>query len=139
MTVAAVAPASDTPRPLVAIASGIGLIVAVLTLPLVLVLGGPLNGWVLGVALWSANWGLQIFTAKLAMGVAPTAAVGMSGISFISRAWLVAGFLFVVALKYDETIGLVAAGVFLAAFTCDLLGRTILFALRQKLKEDSPR
>ncbi|CAN0404357.1 unnamed protein product, partial [Phaeothamnion confervicola] len=73
--------------------------------------GGPLNGWVLGLALWSANWGLQLFTAKVALGVTPTAAVGMSGISFISRAWLVAGFLFVVALKYDETIGLVAAGV----------------------------
>ena len=136
MTVATAAPPSDTPRPLVAIASGIGIIVAAITLPVVLVLGGPLNGWVLGVALWLANWSLQIFTAKIAMGVTPTAAVGMSGISFISRAWLVAGFLFVVALKYDETIGLVAAGVFLAAFTCDLLGRTILFALRQKIQKE---
>ena len=139
MTVAAASPSSDTPRPLVAIASSIGLIVAVLTLPVVLALGGPLNGWVLGLALWSANWGLQLFTAKVALGVTPTAAVGMSGISFISRAWLVAGFLFVVALKYDETIGLVAAGVFLAAFTCDLLGRTVLFALSQKIKKDTPQ
>lgn len=139
MTVVAASPSTDTPRPVVAIASSIGVIVAVLTLPVVLLLGGPLNGWVLGLALWSANWAAQIFTAKIAMGVTPTAAVGMSGISFISRAWLVAGFLFVVALKYDETIGLVAAGVFLAAFTCDLLGRTVLFALRQKIQKDTPQ
>jgi hypothetical protein len=111
-------------------------IVAVLTLPVVLVLGGPLNGWVFGLVLWSANWGLQIMTAKLAINQTPTLAVGMSGISFISRAWLVAIVLFVVALKYDETIGLAAAGVFLAAFTCDLAGRTALFAMRAKTNRE---
>lgn len=134
MTVTAPPPPSG-PRPVEAIASGIGVIVAVLTLPVVLLLGGPLNGWVLGLVLWSANWGLQIMTAKLALEQSPTMAVGMSGISFISRAWLVAIVLFVIALKYDETIGLVAAGVFLAAFTCDLAGRTVLFALRSKTRE----
>lgn len=125
--------------PLVAVASGIGLIVAVLSLPVVLLMGGPLNGWVVGVALWSANWGLQLLTAKLAMNSTPTAAVGMSGVSFISRAWLVAIILFVIALRYDEEIGLTAGGVFLVAFTCDLAGRTMLFALRQKVPQDTPR
>lgn len=139
MTVAAAPPASDVPRPMVAIASGIGIIVAVLTLPLVLALGGPLNGWVLGMLIWIANWSLQIATARWTMGTSPTAAVGLAGLSFISRAWIVAGVLFVVALQYDETIGLVAAGVFLAAFTADLLGRSILFAVRQKTTEDTPR
>ncbi len=98
--------------------------------PLVLLLGGPLNGWLLGVVLWSVNWGLQLWTAKVALGSTPTVAVGMSGVSFISRAWLTAIVLFVIALKYDKTIGLTAAGVFLAAFTCDLAGRTMLFAMR---------
>ena len=130
---------SDAPRPLVFVASGIGLIVAILSLPVVLALGGPLNGWVLGVFLWSVNWGLQIWTAKVAVGSSPTVAVGMSGVSFISRAWLTAIILFVIALKYDEAIGLTAAGVFLAAFTCDLAGRTMLFALRSKLQQDTPR
>lgn len=139
MTTAAPAPTSSTPRPLTAIASGIGLIVAVLTLPVVLILGGPLNGWVLGVLLWTANWSLQLLTAKAAMNVSATAAVGMSGISFISRAWIVAIILFVIALKYNETIGLAAAGVFLVAFTCDLLGRTFLFAMSQRIRKDTPR
>ena len=120
------------------VASCIGLIVAILSLPVVLALGGPLNGWVLGVFLWSVNWGLQIWTAKVAVGSSPTVAVGMSGVSFISRAWLTAIILFVIALKYDEAIGLTAAGVFLAAFTCDLAGRTMLFALRSSFSR-TPR
>ncbi len=139
MTVAATPHPADAPRPPVFIASGIGLIVAILSLPVVLALGGPLNGWVLGVILWSVNWGLQLWTAKIALGATPTVAVGMSGVSFISRAWLTAIILFVIALKYDKTIGLTAAGVFLAAFTCDLAGRTMLFAMRSKLQQDTPR
>lgn len=139
MTTAAPAPTSTTPRPVTAIASGIGIIVAVLCLPVVLLLGGPLNGWILGVVLWSVNWWLQLLTAKLAINSSPTAAVGMSGISFISRAWLTAIVLFVIALKYDEQIGLTAAGVFLVAFTCDLAGRTALFAMNQREKNDTPR
>lgn len=139
MTTAAPAPTSSTPRPVTAIASGIGLIVAVLSLPVVLVLGGPLNGWILGVLLWSANWWLQLLTAKLALNSSPTAAVGMSGISFISRAWLTAIILFVIALKYDEQIGLTAAAVFLVAFTCDLAGRTALFAMNNRATKDTPR
>ena len=136
MTTAAPAPTSTTPRPVTAIASGIGLIVAVLCLPVVLLLGGPLNGWILGVVLWSANWWLQLLTAQARASTRrrrrPS---GMSGISFISRAWLTAIILFVIALKYDEQIGLTAAGVFLVAFTCDLAGRTALFAMNQREHE----
>jgi len=139
VTVAAATPSTEAPRPLTAIASSIGIIVAVLTLPVVLLLGGPLNGWVLGVALWAANWSLQLLTGKLVMNTSATAAVGLSGLSFISRAWLVAIVLFVIALNYDEQIGLTAGAVFLVAFTCDLVGRTILFALRQRATQDTPR
>lgn len=139
ITVAATASTTDAPRPLTAIASAIGIIVAILTLPVVLLAGGPLNGWVLGVVLWAANWSLQLLTAKLVVHATPTAAVGLSGVSFISRAWLVAIVLFVIALNYDEQIGLTAGAVFLVAFTCDLIGRTVLFALRQKATQDTPR
>jgi hypothetical protein len=127
------------PRPLTFVASGAGLIAAFLCLPFVLVLGGPLNGWIVGVLLWSANWALQIFTGKIALNSSATAAVGLSGISFISRAWLTAIILFVIALQYDKTVGLVAAGVFLVAFTCDLIGRTTLFVMNQNARKDVPR
>ena len=135
----ATSPTTDGPRPLTALASGVGLIAAVLCLPVVLLAGGPLNGWIVGVALWSANWALQMLTGKLAINSSATAAVGLSGISFISRAWLVAIILFVIALRYDESVGLTAAGVFLVAFTCDLVGRTMLFVMRQNARKDVPR
>jgi hypothetical protein len=139
VTTAAPAPTSSTPRPLMAIASGIGIIVAVLTLPFVLLMGAPLNGWILGVALWSANWWLQLLTGKLAADANPTTAVGLAGLSFISRAWLTAIILFVIALRYDEQIGLTAGVIFLIAFTCDLGGRTVLYAINQRARSDTPR
>jgi hypothetical protein len=139
MTTAAPATPSSSPRPLTAIASGIGIIVAVLTLPFVLLMGGPLNGWILGVVLWSANWWLQLLTGKLVAESNPTTAVGLAGLSFISRAWLTAIILFVIALKYDEQIGLTAGVIFLVAFTCDLGGRTVLYAINQRARSDTPR
>lgn len=139
MTTAAPATPSPTPRPLMVIASGIGIIVAVLTLPLVLLMGGPLNGWILGVVLWSANWYLQLLTGKLTADANPTTAVGLAGLSFISRAWLTAIILFVIALRYDEQIGLTAGVIFLVAFTCDLGGRTVLYAINQRARSDTPR
>jgi hypothetical protein len=117
--------------------STIGLVVAVLTLPIVIVAGGPIQGWVLGLLLWSANWGASLWLAKASKGMSAPYAVGLSGASFIARAWMVAIVLFVVALTYDKTVGLVAAGVFLAAFTFDLVGRTALFAARHKQQEGS--
>ena len=139
MTTAAPATTSSTPRPVTAIASGIGIIVAVLTLPFVLLMGGPLNGWILGVALWSANWWLQLLTGRLVADANPTTAVGLAGLSFISRAWLTAIILFVIALRYDEEIGLTAGVIFLVAFTCDLGGRTVLYAINQRARSDTPR
>ena len=139
MTAVATSPPPEAPRLTTFIVSGIGLIVAILSLPVVLLLGGPLNGWVLGVVLWSANWYLQLLTGRLALNATPTAAVGMSGISFISRAWLTAIVLFVIALKYDKDIALTAAAIFLVAFTCDLAGRTALFAINSRATKDTPR
>ncbi len=139
MTTAAPATPATSPRPVTVIASGIGIIVAVLTLPFVLLMGGPLNGWILGVLLWSANWWLQLLTGKLVAESNPTAAVGLAGLSFISRAWLTAIILFVIALKYDEQIGLTAGVIFLVAFTCDLGGRTVLYAINQRARSDTPR
>ena len=110
---------------------------AILSLPVVLVLDGPIAGWVMGVVLWSLNWGGQILTTRVSRYANATTAVGMSGISFISRAWLTAIVLFIVALKYDETVGLVAAAVFLVAFTLDLAGRTVLFAVGQQQRKET--
>lgn len=115
--------------------SAIGTVAALLTFPVVFFTGGPIEGWFLGLALWLANWGVSLWLARASSNMSAPLAVGLSGASFIARAWLVAIVLFVVALTYDKTVGLVAAGVFLAAFTFDLVGRTFLFAARQRHQE----
>lgn len=116
-----------------ALLSGIGLIVGVLTLPVVLVAGGHWSGWFIGFLLWCINWGIANAAARWTFGLSATAAVGMSGVSFIARAWLTALVLFVIALRYSEEAGLIAAGVFITCFTFDLLGRTALYAQRSRV------
>lgn len=108
------------------------MIVGLLTLPIVLLAGGDWSGWLIGFLLWCINWGIANATAKFSFGMSATAAVGMSGVSFIARAWLTALVLFVIALRYSEEAGLIAAGVFITCFTFDLLGRTALYAQRSK-------
>ena len=130
--------ASREVRPIVFIASILGLIAAFLALPVVLLAGGPDraagprrsgSGWRTG---WPARDG------QGSLGLEPTTAVGMSGVSFIARAWLIAIILFIVAARFDRTAGLTAAGVFLAAFTFDLMGRTMLFTVNERARKQDP-
>jgi hypothetical protein len=113
----------------------LGFLALALALPIVLLMGGPINGWMLGVALFTGSWAAMRFITRVSADLDPTHAVGLTGISSIGRAIVVVMILFVVALKVDETVGLVAAGVFAAAFTFDLMGRTTLFAIREKQKK----
>jgi hypothetical protein len=64
-----------------------------------------------------------------------TAAVGVTGISFVIRAWTIAGILFITALKFSEEVALIAGIIFIVAFTADLIGRGMAFALRERDRE----
>ena len=128
---------SEVPRRALVFATAASIAACIVALPIVLALGGPLNGWVLGTALWVANWAVQLATAKYAMRMGQSAAVGVTGLSFIIRAWTVAGVLFITALRFNETVALVAAAVFIVAFTFDLLGRAIAFGTREKAIADA--
>lgn len=113
-------------------AAVLGIVVAVIALPLVLLLDGPFNGWLLGIGLWIGNWSLQLLTTKVSLSTTATAAVGVTGISLMSRAWITAIILFIVAIRVSEPIAITAAFVFLAAFTFDLMGRALLFAMMER-------
>lgn len=113
----------------------LGFIALLLALPIVLLLDGPASGWLIGAALFTGSWFAMRFILRVTDGLDPTQAVGLTGISSIGRAIVVVMILFVVALKVDETVGLVAGGVFAAAFTFDLMGRTTLFAIREKKRK----
>lgn len=119
-------------KPFEFVCASFGFLGLLLTLPFVLIGGGPFDGWWIGTLLWVVSWIAQIALMKFAVNLDGPQAVGISGLSFMARAWIVFGVLFVVAKRYDETAGLVAAGVFLAAFTFDLVGRMMLHALRMK-------
>lgn len=134
-TAAAPNPAPLRANPTEFILAILGFIVLLLALPVVLLLAGPVSGWTLGAALFAGSWAAQRFISKVSEGLDPTQAVGLTGISSIGRAVVVVMLLFVVALKVDETVGLVAGGVFAAAFTFDLMGRTTLFAIREKQRK----
>lgn len=134
-TAAAPNPAPLRANPTEFVLAILGFIVLLLALPVVLLLDGPMGGWLLGAGLFAASWAAQRFITKVSEGLDPTQAVGLTGISSIGRAIVVVMILFVVALKVDETVGLTAGGVFAAAFTFDLMGRTTLFAIREKQRK----
>ena len=131
-TATSTTPAPFRARPLEFVFSVLGLFVAVISLPFVLLADGPVGGWFLGAALFAASWAAGLAITKISLNMPPTHAVGVSGISFILRAWIIVAILFVVAKKGSESVGLAAAGVFLAAFSFDLLGRIILHSLQVK-------
>jgi len=129
------APASFMPRPFEFIVAILGFIVLALALPVVLLAGGPFNGWVTGALLFTFSWLAHLGITKVAQGLEPTMAVGLIGFSSIGRAIVVVLILFLIAGLVDRVMGLVGAGVFAAAFTFDLTGRTVLHALREKQKK----
>mgnify|MGYP001208018717 CR=1 FL=1 len=113
----------------------LGFVVIAIALPVVLLAGGSFNGWLLGAGLFTFSWVIQIGIMKVAQGLDPTMAVGLVGLSSIGRAVIVVLMLFLFAGKVDRVMGLIGAGVFAAAFTFDLMGRSVLHAIRQKEKK----
>jgi len=111
-------------------AAVLGTVVALLALPVTLLAGAPVEGWLLGFGLWIGNWTVHLLAKRAAERAPATTAVGISGISLMGRAWLVAIVLFVFALRVSEPIALTAAIVFLAAFTFDLTGRMLLHGMK---------
>jgi len=100
-----------------------------LALPIFIIGGFPLGGWLFGVVLFAVNF----FGAKaidwVARGKSQVTAVGVSGIGFISRAWLSFGALFLFAEFGDKDMAVAAAISFLVYFTVDLLVRAILHSM----------
>ena len=121
--------------------AGIGFVICVLALPLVLVFDGPIAGWVIGTALWTLNWLVMTWIGRVAAQLdSPVHSVGLAGISSMGRAFMIFLLLMIVGLKIGSAVALTAGGVFLAAFTFDLIGRTATFqfAKAEKREEETP-
>ena len=113
----------------------LGFVVCALALPLFLIAGWSLGGWALGAGLFAANRGSAIAIDRIARGKMQVTAVGISGMGFISRAWITFGLLFAFAHFFDKHVGIVAALSFLVYFTIDTLARTLTFVAARGHRE----
>jgi hypothetical protein len=120
----------STPRPVpgraMPIAAG-GALIA-LALPVFLVAGFPLAGWVLAAVLWVAGQAFALVLARLQPGADNLAASGVVGIGRMVRVFAVGVVLAIVASRDGET-ALAAALLFALAYTVELaLSLTAYFA-----------
>jgi hypothetical protein len=104
-------------------------VACLIALPIFVLGDFPLAGWAVGVGLFAVNFAGAKAIDWIARGKSQVTAVGVSGVGFLSRAWLSFGALFLIAEFGDREVAVAAAITFLAYFTIDLLVRSILHSL----------
>src|SRR4051794_18772913 len=130
-------PADTPPTPTsVRVLRNVDVLVLALALPLFVVAGWPILGWVTGAGVWA----LQRLISDLAVRKAeasddPRTKVGLLAGSMIGRGWLVAGIILAVGLSNNDA-GLSAAVLFLAVFTLQF---TMTLAMRPFEKETTTK
>jgi hypothetical protein len=110
-----------TPRPvpgrLVPALAGSALIA--LALPVFVVTGWPLGGWMLATVLWIAGQLFAWMLTRLSLDTGNLAAAGMRGIGTSFRA-IAVGIPLVAVTVSDEGVGIAAALLYALAFTLEL-------------------
>ncbi len=113
--------AFSTPRPipgrLVPALAGSALIA--LALPVFVVAGWPLDGWLLAAVLWVAAQAFAWLLTRLSLDAGNLAAAGMRGIGTSFKA-IAVGIPLVVVTVSDESVGIAAALLYAFAFSLEL-------------------
>ena len=109
---------SPRPSPQVLLPALAGSAVVALALPIFLVAGWPLDGWLLAATLWVASQVFGYLLVRLRSG-GNLAASGVAAVGMLTRGIVVMGVIFVVALS-DATLGLAAAVTYALAYTVEL-------------------
>jgi hypothetical protein len=109
---------SPRPAPQVLLPALAGSAVIALALPIFLVAGWPLDGWLLAATLWVASQVFGYLLVRLRSG-GNLAASGVAAVGMLTRGIVVMGVIFVVALS-DATLGLAAAVTYALAYTVEL-------------------
>jgi hypothetical protein len=117
-----------TPRPVPSrMAPAIaGTAVVVLALPVFVVAGWPLRGWVMAAVLWAAGQTLAALLTRLPLDTGNLAAAGMRGIGTTFRAMAV-GVPLVALTVADQSVGVAAAIVYVLAFTIELAVSLVVY------------
>ena len=118
----------ETPRPMPSRLAPVlaGGSVIVLALPVFLVAGFPLAGWVLGATLWIAAQLLGLVLTRLRLGAGNLAHSGVVGIGMSFRAVAVMVVAIAVA-TVDARVGVAAALLYALAYTLELLVSLALY------------
>jgi hypothetical protein len=111
----------ERPRPVPgrAFPTAAGALVIALALPVFLVTGWPMSGWLLAAVLWITGELLAALLARFRLGAGNLAASGVVGIGMSFRA-LAIGIVLIAVAANDATIGLSAAIVYALAYTLEL-------------------
>lgn len=96
-----------------------GTVLIALALPVFVVAGWPMKGWLLAAVLWIGGQLFALLLARLPLGAGNLAAAGMRGIGTSFRAMAV-GIPLVAVTVADERVGIAAALVYAFAFTLEL-------------------
>lgn len=111
----------EAPRPVpgrtVPMLAAAGLLV--LALPVFVVAGLPLAGWLLGVTLWVAGEAFAMLMARIGLGADKLASSGVVGIGMTFRTVAIGVVLIAVAAS-DARLGLSAALLYAFAYTLEL-------------------
>lgn len=96
-----------------------GSLLVALALPVFVVAGWPLDGWLLAAVLWVGGQLFAALLARLPLGTGNLAAAGMRGIGTSFRA-IAVGIPLVAVTVANESVGIAAALVYVLAFTLEL-------------------
>ena len=107
--------------------------VAVFALPVLLLLGQAFNAWAIAAGLWLGNRALQQGVNRFIIGLPQTMAMGIAGVTFISRAWGVLIALVLTVHFAGKSVALPAAVLFALLYTLDLVARGIFYANSRRL------
>lgn len=111
-------------------------VVVVLAAPFVLLMGGPVLGYVVGAAAWIVSRAAGALAEHQARRIAnPRAIVGLNFAVLMGRAWVVGLTILAVGLAGERADGLMAALLALVAFTIYLATSLIL----RPLERNTPR
>jgi hypothetical protein len=102
--------------------------IAVIALPLFLVLDQPFDAWAISVGLWLVNRLIQQGVNRFIIGLPQTVAMGIAGVTFISRAWGVLIALVLTVHFAGRDIAVPAAILFAVLYTFDMVARGIFYA-----------
>lgn len=124
-----------SPEPMVVLRY-LDLALAAIALPVFLVAGLPLGGWITGAGLYALQRGIGEWTTRRAAASQDArTTVGLMAGSMIGRGWLVALTIFAVGAAAGSKVGLSAAVLFIALFTVYFSMQMIL----RPFEKENPR